>query len=353
MKKLFGLRWRTYRAYFAAAALASLLSAAVLQFAWQSLVAGVPEGAMPLVAAACFFLAAVLMNFVFASRESKRIKKRLDDVTAFTAVLARGNLSYRMSVSQKDEVGRVALELNRLAEIMEKHVASLQRLADDNQALAGKVHSAAVIEERQRLARDLHDAVSQQLFALTMLSEAAAATMDAGMTPQHGQLRDIAELAAQVQQEMRALLLHLRPVQLSEETLTQGLKSLTGELEEKSGLNFELHLEALPPLARGMENHLFRIVQEALANILRHADAGKLGIHFFHKEGELFLSINDNGRGFNPRQEKKASYGLKTMRERCEEIGGQLTITSREEAGTRIDIRVPLKGKDDDYDHKH
>jgi two-component system, NarL family, sensor histidine kinase LiaS len=258
-----------------------------------------------------------------------------------------------MSITESDEIGRVTLELNRLAETMEKHVASLQRLADDNEALAGKVHSAAVIEERQRLARDLHDAVSQQLFALTMLSEAASTIMKAGGSPESAQIYDMAELAAKVQQEMRALLLHLRPVQLSEETFAQGLQTLTAELQEKSGLAFELNLEAMPPLARGVENHLFRIVQEALANILRHAQASRVSIHLFYKAGELFLHISDNGRGFDPRQEKKASYGLKTMRERCEEIGGQLSVTSREATGTRIDIRVPLQGKDDSVDISH
>ncbi|MCW3490596.1 sensor histidine kinase [Dethiobacter alkaliphilus] len=344
MKKLFGLRWRTYRSYFWAAVLSSLLTAVILQAAWPLLQEAVIDTSLPVVIAVCFFLTAIVVNMFIASRESKRIKKRLDDVAAFTAVLARGNLSQRMA-PQKDEIGRVTQELNRLAETMERHVSSLQRLADDNEALAGKVHSAAIIEERQRLARDLHDAVSQQLFALTMLSEAADATMQSGAMPEPGQIRDIAELAAQVQQEMRALLLHLRPVQLSEETLPEALQSLVQELEQKSGLKFKLALDPLPSVPRGVENHLFRIVQEALANILRHAQASEVSIQVFAREGELFLQIGDNGRGFDPQQEKKASYGLKTMRERCAEVGGQLSVTSREGSGTRIDVRVPLKGE--------
>jgi NarL family two-component system sensor histidine kinase LiaS len=347
MKNLFGLRWRLLRAVFLGAVITSLVGGAILNSRLLPVGDIKLQGEQAVIVAGLFFLLALVIHAFLIYQESKRIKKRLGDVTAFTAVLARGNLAYRMDILEKDEIGRVAGELNRLAETMENQVASLQRLADYNEELTGKVHSAAIIEERQRLARELHDAVSQQLFALTMLSEAVLATMEAGTEPDQDQVRDIAGLAAQVQQEMRALLLHLRPVQLDGETLAEGLESLANELEKKSGLAFEISLYSLPPLARGVENHLFRIVQEALANILRHAEAGKVGINLFAKSGELFLQISDDGKGFNPLQEKKASYGLKTMRERCEEIGGQIKITSREAAGTRIDIRIPLKVKEE------
>ena len=237
MKKLFGLRWRIYRSYFWAAILSSLGAAALIHLMEPLLLRVSSTGARPLILAACFFVVAAVVNLLFAYRESKRFKKKLDEVTAFTAVLARGNLEQRME-PEKDEIGRVSLELNRLAETMEKHVYSLQRLADDNEAMAGKVQSAAIIEERQRLARDLHDAVSQQLFALTMLSDAADATMVTGGTPTRDQIRDIANLAAQVQQEMRALLLHLRPVQLSNVNISSSTARLSGRARTKIQLDF-------------------------------------------------------------------------------------------------------------------
>lgn len=106
-------------------------------------------------------------------------------------------------------------------------------------------------------------------------------------------------------------------------------------------------------MPKGVENHLFRIVQEALANILRHAEASEVVIYTSIKDGELFLHIRDNGKGFDPCLEKKASYGLKTMRERCEEVGGQLSITSRAAKGTRIDIRLPLKGGNNHANESH
>lgn len=344
MKQLFGLRGRMLRSVLLASLLATLAGGVVLKRFWPALAEQPGPGLI--LPGALFFAAVLAVNSYFTFQESKRLRKRLHDVAAFTAVLSRGNLSYRMDVLQHDEIGRVTTELNRLAETMEQHVASLQRLADSNEELAGKVHSAAIIEERQRLARDLHDAVSQQLFALTMLSEATAAVMDAGGTPDREQIREVAWLAAQIQQEMRALLLHLRPVQLDGESLAEGLESLVDEIRKKSGLQFELSVQPLPSIARGVENHLFRVVQEALANILRHAEAGKATVHLFAKDGELFLQIADNGRGFDPTQQMKASYGLQTMRERCEEIGGRMLVTSRPGAGARIDIRVPIRGKE-------
>ncbi|MCR3921922.1 MAG: HAMP domain-containing sensor histidine kinase [Firmicutes bacterium] len=340
--KLSGIRWHTVRAYALAAALTALIVVALLQLLWPEMNRLQPVN-QPLAIGIVVLIVAVVVNTVVAFRQSKRFKRRLDALTAFAAVLAHGNLAQRLDIDDSDELGRVVYEINGLAQTMESQVASLQRLATSNKDLAGKAHSAAIIEERQRLARDLHDAVSQRLFALTMLADAASETLQQGQVPTEAQIYDIAELAAGVQQEMRSLLLHLRPVQLDEESLTKGIESLVEELAQRTGLTFELHLQSLPVVTSGVENHLFRILQEALANILRHAAATHVQLQLYSREGELFLQISDNGRGFDLRQQKRAAYGLQTMQERCDEIGGRLNITSREAVGTRVDVRVPLQ----------
>ncbi|MEK3989140.1 ATP-binding protein [Robertmurraya sp. FSL R5-0851] len=90
---------------------------------------------------------------------------------------------------------------------------------------------------------------------------------------------------------------------------------------------------------------MFRIIQEALSNILKHAEATKITITLTEKESYIYLFISDNGKGFDPEVVRMTSYGMKTMRERCEEIGGIFTIRSKKKEGTYIDIRIPVTGR--------
>ncbi len=275
----------------------------------------------------------------------RTMSKRLEKISSFIAVLSRGNLGQRMEVETGDDLGRMETELNQLAEKIEKQVNSLQRLAEYNESMQGQVQAAAIIQERQRLARDLHDAVSQHLFALNMLAAATLRRFQADPEQARRHLEEIADMAAKAQGEMRALLLHLHPVQLSEDPLHVGVAKLVEGLQGKCSLKFELNLEPLD-ISRGIENHLFRIIQEALANILRHANASRVKITTAKKGRDLFLHINDDGKGFDPQEGQRAGYGLKTMRERCEEIGGTFALTSGKGQGTHISLRIPIKEKE-------
>jgi two-component system, NarL family, sensor histidine kinase LiaS len=295
------------------------------------------------------FLLALGMMVYQSIMGYRTLGKRLEHISNFSAILSRDNLGQRMAVENHDELGRMESELNLLAEKIEKQVNSLQRLAEYNEAMQSQVHTAAIIEERQRLARDLHDAVSQQLFALSMMSAATLRLFETDLPLAKIHLQEIADMASRAQGEMRALLLHLRPVQLSEDPLHTGVENLVRDLGDKCKLKFDLSLEPVE-LSRGIENHLFRIIQEALSNILRHAEATRVRLAVFKKDRDLFLHISDNGRGFRPEENKSASYGLKTMQERCEEIGGSFTLTSKEKQGTHISIRIPLKGKEPQND---
>jgi len=236
------------------------------------------------------------------------------------------------------------MELNHLAKKLDDQVRYLQRLADEKAAYAERAHKIATIEERQRLARDLHDSVSQQLFALSMMSKAVARIID--RNPENAKVRvtELAETAMKAQTEMRALLLHLRPIHLSDQSLSDGIHNLVAKLKTKSMINFELKIDQISDLPRFTEEHIFRIIQEALSNTLRHADASKVKIVFRQEPEHLFVHLFDNGKGFDLAlaDQKKTSYGLKTMRERSEEIGGQFNLRTNIDEGTYIDIRVPM-----------
>lgn len=290
----------------------------------------------------------ILLGFIFSIyvgfKSSGDMKTRVDYLSVLIAQLSRGNYSSRVYDNSEDEIARIGAELNELGEKMQGQVKSLQRMADEKAEYAKSAHKAATIEERQRLARDLHDAVSQQLFALTMMSQASLRLFDRDLDAAREQVRDLSDTALKAQTEMRALLLHLRPVHLSGEPLQIGIHSLIEELKQKCPIIFYVDIEEVEELSESTEEHLFRIIQESLSNTLRHADATEVTIEIVNRNQELFIHIADNGKGFDLEtdQQRKTSYGLKTMKERSEEIGGTFAIRSKQGEGTHLDIRIPL-----------
>lgn len=287
------------------------------------------------------FLMAIYAGF----KSSGDLKERIDYISTMITQLSRGEFSSRIYFNENDEISGLGNDLNELGEKLQQQKESLLKLADEKGELARSAHKAATIEERQRLARDLHDAVSQQLFALTMMAQATEKIFDKNIDTARNQLKEITAMALQAQTEMRALLLHLRPVHLSGESLKEGVHTLIEELRQKCPIEFQVDMEDVDGLSTTTEEHLFRVVQEALSNILRHANASKVKVNVSNSKEEVFVHISDNGVGFSTTEKKtnKASYGLKTMKERCEEVGGDFMIRSRVSEGTHIDIRVPLQ----------
>jgi two-component system, NarL family, sensor histidine kinase LiaS len=292
------------------------------------------------------FCTVFISGFSFFYKNMKNYQKRLEDFSTFIAILSRGNLKARLDTEQDqeiDEIGKCSEELNELAEKVESSVQSLQRLVEKNAELADKAHQLATEDERQRLARELHDAVSQQLFALNMMTSACLRVIEQDVPLAKKQMTEIAEMAGQAQAEMRALLLHLRPTHLTKDSLHDGIYKLLEELKSKCNIKFIANIEEIKSLSHGIENHIFRIVQEALSNTLRHADATEVKVSLNEKDNDLRLLISDNGKGFNIGKEKLVSYGLKTMKERCEELGGTLSLQSKEGEGTYLQVKIPLQ----------
>ncbi|WP_245840064.1 HAMP domain-containing sensor histidine kinase [Sutcliffiella horikoshii] len=290
------------------------------------------------------FMILSITSLYFGYKQSGYMKKRVEDISTYIATLGRGKFSERIAVWQKDELGRLAEDINQLAIKILNQVRSLQKLAEEKNELAMKAHNAATIEERQRLARELHDSVSQQLFALSIMSSASIRMFDSYPQEAKKQLTDIATIAAQAQGEMRALLLHLRPVSLTNDTLCVGINKLLEELEDRTPIKFQKDIQEITALSSATEDHLFRIIQEAISNILRHADATIVKLDMHQKGNQyVYIFISDNGKGFEINHQKQASFGLHTMRERCEEIGGQFHIRSKEGEGTHIEIHIPIR----------
>ncbi|MCA1022565.1 sensor histidine kinase [Halobacillus litoralis] len=347
LKKLNSVRYMFIRSHLYGLVLNTMLLLAVLLsiFVWFEPV-WLEAGAI-LLFTVVYVCIGFLVSLYAGFRSSGDMKQRLDYISSMITQLARGKLSSRIYFQEDDEIAGLGDELNTLGEKLQQQKDALLKLADEKGELARTAHKAAAIEERQRLARDLHDAVSQQLFGLTMMAQASGKIFERDPVRAKEQLREMTQMALQAQTEMRALLLHLRPVHLSGEPFNEGVAALIEELKQKCRIDFDIYMEDVEGLTETMEEQLFRIVQEALSNVLRHAGADEVKMTCTSDGEEVFLHISDNGAGFNVEEKKgnKASYGLKTMQERCEEIGGLFSLRSRKGEGTHIDLRVPVSRK--------
>lgn len=221
-----------------------------------------------------------------------------------------------------------------------------EAMSEEDEAWTEQVRFTAVIEERQRLARELHDAVSQQLFAISMTATAVSRTLEKDWERAKRQVQLIEEMASVAQSEMRALLLHLRPVHLDGKNLGQALRSLIEELKQKVPMAITLEADAHILLGAEAEDHLFRIAQEALSNSLRHSKAERMNLYLQQAGPYVRLTVQDDGVGFHAEEKKQTSYGLLTMEERVNELGGTMKLITSPGNGVVIDIWVPSAAHD-------
>lgn len=290
----------------------------------------------------------------FGFFQGYRQKRKIDLLRNALLQWEKGNQTGTVPKLGVDEIGGLGEQLERIGKRWEEQVSSLQRLSTHNAQLAEQARVSAIVEERQRLARELHDAVSQQLFAISMTATAVGRTLDKDFDKAQRQVELIEEMASVAQSEMRALLLHLRPVYLEGKELSQGLRELVKELKTKVPMDLSLEMDEELNLGKGIENHLFRIIQEAMSNTLRHAKADKMEIRI-HRKGDtaVKVTLRDNGIGFQLDDKKQASYGLSTMQERVREIGGSIQFITAPGKGTRIEITIPLLNEEIGGDDHH
>ncbi|KWX77245.1 sensor histidine kinase [Paenibacillus jilunlii] len=292
--------------------------------------------------AVTLILLPVVFGIVFGFYQGFRTKRKLERLRATLVAWEKGNLTPAMPDLGNDELGRLSGQLSRISGKWENQVNTLQRLSTNNAKLAEQARVSAIMEERQRLARELHDAVSQQLFAISMTATAVGRTLEKDFDKAQRQIALIEEMSAVAQSEMRALLLHLRPVYLEGKGLREGLQELIKELEIKIPIDIVFEMDPDVQLLKGVENHLFRIVQEAISNTLRHAKAEKMEIRLHRRGDTVRLTLRDDGVGFEMDESKQTSYGLSNMQERINETGGSIQFITAPGKGMRIEITVPL-----------
>ena len=237
-----------------------------------------------------------------------------------------------------------------LAGPSEAELAFYTALADQAAVAVTNARLAASLE-RSRLARDLHDSVSQALFSMTMHARAAQLAMASAGLDESGPLgrsvTQLAELTRGALAEMRALIFELRPGALAEEGLVAALRKQGAALSAREQVAVTVEgPEQRLELGAGVEEHLYRIVSEALHNVVKHAGADSAAVNVTAQAGVLWVTVSDDGAGFEQAAGHAGHLGLSTMAERAGIIGADLTITSAPGAGTSVTVSLPQAGRD-------
>jgi len=273
-----------------------------------------------------FMLLACVVGTLSGLWASRGITRRLRQITQAASAWSRGEFQVAVRDTLPDEVGHLARDLNSMAEQLHTLLTTRQELA--------------VVEERHRLARDLHDSVKQQLFVMTMLVGAVrASVLDHPQAEQT--LSEVERLAGQAHQELNALIRALRPVALAGKGLSAALHELSKEWSQSTGITAATDLPEAVALPLEAEQALFRVAQEALNNVARHSGATAIKVRLVREPESVRLQIQDNGHGFDVAQHHGQGLGLFSMRERVEALGGTLLIFSTPE-GTRVEACIPV-----------
>jgi signal transduction histidine kinase len=219
------------------------------------------------------------------------------------------------------------------------NVANQTALAIDNARLHTQIEQSAVAAERNRIARDLHDAVTQTLFSASLIADVLPRLWGRNQSEGERRLAELRELTRGALAEMRTLLLELRPAKLIEVALTDLLRQLAEAIAGRARVEVDLQLDGEGELPSDVKIAFYRIAQEALNNIAKHAHASRATIHFHQSPTLVELTVQDDGDGFVPHPIKPEHLGLGIMRERADAISAQLDLQSELGVGTTVTVQ--------------
>lgn len=249
-------------------------------------------------------------------------------------------------LANKEADGGFTADDEDLLRILAAHAA----IALVNARLYERSRELSIVEERNRIAQELHDAVAQKLFSLRLTAEAAATLVERALPPDGSagpqleraveRLAAVRALAAEAADELRAIVVGLRPPELAGDGLDTALRKHAELLNRVHEARVAFVGQSVPRLSAAREEAVYRVAQEALHNALRHAQPRIVEISLAADGGALTLEVRDDGKGFDPAD--VASLGLASMRERARAAGGRLAVASRPGRGTTVRLEVPV-----------
>ncbi len=242
---------------------------------------------------------------------------------------------------------RKANYYNRPARNMVQMFANQVAIAIQNAQLYSEAQTTAVLEERNRLARELHDSVAQALYSISLYANATRKALSANkIEVVDSHLRELQRTSSEAVADMRLLIYELRPPILEEEGLVEAIRTRLESVEARSGIQVILQVDGEPQLPKTIETEVYRVIQEALNNILKHAHATYVIVKIIDDQNHFYVTIQDNGKGFDQALiGKSGGHGFRNIRERIHRIGGIFRIDTAPGQGTSIHIEIKAKPK--------
>lgn len=274
------------------------------------------------------FAIAIPIGAIFGWLASRDLRQRLANLSGAAKAWSHGDFTPAPSDQSPDEVGELTRDLVNMA-------GQLQSLLHTRDELAR-------MEERNRLARDLHDTVKQQTYASRMQISAAKNLLSSDPSSAVEHLDAALQLNRETQQDLKLIIDELRPAALQGRGLALAMQDYSDRWQEHTGIKVEATFNGEANLPANVEQALYRIFQEAFSNVARHAEADTVFLSLQHTDKVVTITIKDNGRGFEPAAVSPHSLGLNGMRQRMAEIGGTLTVESTLSVGTTIIAIVEL-----------
>jgi signal transduction histidine kinase len=256
-------------------------------------------------------------------------------------IVAGGEVIGAFYLTDREGADEFSAEDQELIELLAAHAA----IAMTNARLYERSRELSILDERNRLALELHDVLSQKLFALALAADSAETLLDVDRDEARAQLARLRELTHEALEELRYLILELRPPELERDGLAITLRKHVEVLRRVQGgaPELELELEVEPPPEPDRDRELLRIAQEALHNAIRHAGATRVALRLATDDGRLVLEVRDNGNGFDPESPalRAQRLGLTSMEQRARRLSGRLEITSEPGTGTVVRVEAP------------
>ncbi len=241
-----------------------------------------------------------------------------------------------------DKVGAAGDGFDEADQDVIEMLAAHAAIAIENARLYEESRELSVLDERSRLARELHDSVTQTLTSVVLIAEMAGRALESDPEQARDRIASVVELSRAALTEMRGLVFELRPPELDDGGITEALRKHVTVLARVHGIAIQYDACESVGLSAAAERELYRIAQEALANALKHAGATRLVVRVGHDGRVVTLSVTDDGCGFDPETAGRGKHlGLVSMRERTRALGGELRIESTPGAGTTIRLELP------------
>lgn len=272
-----------------------------------------------------------LFGIIFGFLTARFLTSRLDKVTTSARAWSHGNFTVLVDDPQKDELAELGHTLNNMA-------VQMDNLLDERQEIS-------IMEERNRLARELHDSVKQQAFAASAQLAAAHSLYKRDPETAESNLTEAERLVDDVRRELTDLIHELRPAALKGEGLVKATRQLAAETEGLIGIPIHVRVQGERTIPLEIEQTLYRILQGALSNVSRHSFAKEVEIQLNYSRSEIEISVADDGIGFTPR-DHSYGIGLKSIQERCDLINGRMQILSEPGAGTKLIVIAPINSLD-------